>query len=717
MLGGDVSLASCELEILGAFAGEEKPRSLASKKSDPVIDGPCTAPALKAKRYLESHRVVDFFQTAVSTVLSQRPEDPHATLAALFMCGYSSAAEAKQQEEEAAYPEDESPAESRPRSTIDVRVVSYDSALEGMVLSMRSGKVRRQVPAIKTGQVFRFPATSKQVRFKVEVLEGIAWHNILLHPGDETYEVELPVVGPGICCPRAGPAKFSLHLKRAASSGDSPTVLGSTSPTCSSSAEKSAFSVGGEVDSDVARSSVVSGKCYLEKHRILEVWQAAMEDVVQKQPDDPYAVVAAFFQVASMPLPASVLARVADVAAGTPWQPPHDVDVSNLVVLGKNGTICGGVEAAGPSSKIGAKKKRISFEDVEPLEPEAPPSQREKLVAQTLLQLCYDRFSRQPSRRGLEGSPTASAAAATAERQGQATEPSCSAVPSTDAAPKAGVQQSAFEIKAAESVASLVESEDEPEPQITSPPGEEKPAAVSGGDGYPAAAVSGTAEAASPAPPDTIVATVKDGALEGETSFEQQVSHESASSHGVFGSFSSVFGRRHGQQKKAPEARAASLEAPSLQKAARCPSPPPRRAASETPDAQPQDTQSLSFWRRSSKEAPAKDKTVPSVKISQAHSKQTAETQDADVEARSSGSKASATKPSGANGSKFLSAASSSGNGEQEDCQRADSKGSFAKSPRKFFGGLSGRWGGNSSKKATEPTGKMAHEDISSKGG
>eukprot|EP00929_Paragymnodinium_shiwhaense_P060636 TRINITY_DN30270_c0_g1_i1.p1 TRINITY_DN30270_c0_g1~~TRINITY_DN30270_c0_g1_i1.p1 ORF type:complete len:531 (+),score=150.31 TRINITY_DN30270_c0_g1_i1:140-1732(+) len=151
--------------------------------------------------------------------------------------------------------------------SLEVSTLSFDDRLEGHVISIRSGEVRRQAPLLE-GRTFRFPA-SKSSRLMVEVLRPLASCYVMLKPGADRYQAVLE------CNDIAGETPtFEFEVKRKGMGGGvSAAMMQVMNPQLMTDAE------------------------YIHKHGLVDFWKATVGAILKEtdQIEDPFVEVARHF--------------------------------------------------------------------------------------------------------------------------------------------------------------------------------------------------------------------------------------------------------------------------------------------------------------------------------------------------------------------------------------------------------------------------------------
>eukprot|EP00401_Gymnodinium_catenatum_P008455 CAMPEP_0117564204 /NCGR_PEP_ID=MMETSP0784-20121206/55907_1 /TAXON_ID=39447 /ORGANISM="" /LENGTH=294 /DNA_ID=CAMNT_0005361909 /DNA_START=86 /DNA_END=966 /DNA_ORIENTATION=- len=146
---------------------------------------------------------------------------------------------------------------------------------EDSVISIRVGGTRRQAPASALGtSTLRFPTpTTTCEPLKVDVLQPVVSHRLVVHPGVENYRLDSGSI-------HGHPVAFSLRVRGEGALSDS---------SCNTEASKAQAPRNSAFDTALKYTeATASARQYLEGHRLLEYLQGLLTAVVHEKPVDPY---------------------------------------------------------------------------------------------------------------------------------------------------------------------------------------------------------------------------------------------------------------------------------------------------------------------------------------------------------------------------------------------------------------------------------------------
>jgi len=140
---------------------------------------------------------------------------------------------------------------------------------EGSIVSVRSGKTRRQAPvSVLKEHTLKFPPCPENAEpLKLDVLLPIATARLVLQPQEEHYHVGLDARGDY-------PMALGVHVKTSGASSSSAPGLFDASATF-----------------DTGSKHTEAANCarqYLESHGLLQYFQGLLHVVIQQKPDNPY---------------------------------------------------------------------------------------------------------------------------------------------------------------------------------------------------------------------------------------------------------------------------------------------------------------------------------------------------------------------------------------------------------------------------------------------
>lgn len=150
---------------------------------------------------------------------------------------------------------------------MEVTLKGTDGVPEGSVLSLKFGDVKRQAPASKIGQCFKFASSPVEpLPLKAEILvPACPPQSVMFDPADENIDVDF------------GRMKVKLQQKEAKDNQKPPLDIASTAEGKGLPSEK--------------LSTAQKAASYLEKHDLVRTFQDILHGLLLTTPDDPHAYV------------------------------------------------------------------------------------------------------------------------------------------------------------------------------------------------------------------------------------------------------------------------------------------------------------------------------------------------------------------------------------------------------------------------------------------